>query len=89
MTTAWIRHFIPFLSRSIGSGPENVLFVKCSQLGKWFCFFPWEVLVFNSEALSIFGICFFLFWIEDLYFGIKSFIQLESTTNSSTNQFKL
>lgn len=77
MMTAWIRHFIPLSSRNIGSGPENVLFVKCSQLGKWFYFFPWEVLVFNSETLSIFGICFsVLNWGLILWYinNIKSFI---------------
>lgn len=34
MMIAWIGHFIPFLSRSIGYGPENVLSVKCTQPGK-------------------------------------------------------
>ncbi|GAB5579794.1 snRNA-activating protein complex subunit 3 isoform X1 [Prionailurus iriomotensis] len=47
--TAWIGRFIPFLSRSIGYGPENVLFVKCTQ-PEW---------VTNNDSFAPEDPCFF------------------------------
>lgn len=50
MTTAWIEHCIPFLPRSTGCGPENVLSVRCIQLGEW-RFFPSKHPGFHSNLV--------------------------------------
>lgn len=51
--TAWIGHFTPFLSRSTGYGPENVLFVKCTQPGRWYLYLFERYLFLAFRFFSI------------------------------------
>lgn len=70
--TAWTGHFIPFLSRSIGCGLENVLFVKHTQPGKWYLFLSSNLLVFSKSSTFhfwYFGVSYFKFESENLHCG--------------------